>query len=308
MIPFSHLQTTTPSTVHSDLTALLQREQERETSTGSSQGGSITADLSSSSVMQPETNSINNSNITENYQCSQLSEVKPLLPPHMSDRSNITGQLSDAHKATSSNSWHTVRNILDRCLQPPVVGAIAGIVVAILPGVRGIFVDLVDRNSSAPLQWLFDGLYAVGLTAVPINMLILGANLSASLKSLQQQRKDDNVFAAKDECKSGLMSFSTMMGIVVGKMVVLPFIGILTGWILKTHVWDIPSDIDGSFYLVLMIVFLCPTANNVMVMVELSGSGAKEGIAQVIAMQYAVAPLILSLTMTVAIGVASEWT
>jgi hypothetical protein len=56
-----------------------------------------------------------------------------------------------------------------------------------------------------------------------------------------------------------------------------------------------------------MIVFLTPTANNVMVMVELSGSDAKEGIASVIAMQYACAPIILSLTMTVAIGVASGW-
>ena len=98
-----------------------------------------------------------------------------------------------------------------------------------------------------------------------------------------------------------------MVGIVIGKMVILPFIGIWTAWILKIYVWDIPSDIDGSFYLVLMIVFLCPTANNVMVMVELSGSRAKEGIAQVIALQYAIAPLVLSITMTVAIGVASEW-
>lgn len=305
MLSRSHLQYCHNN---SDLTALLRREQEREASTGSAQGGNNTPDHSFLSVMHPDTN-INTSNEPANYQRSQLSEVKPLLPPHMSDQSNGPGQFSDIQQSATGDTWHTLRNILDRCLQPPVVGAIAGIVVAVLPGVRGIFVDLVDRDSDAPLQWLFDGLYAVGLTAVPINMLILGANLSASLKSLHQQRKDGIVpAAAKDEGKSGLMSFSTMLGIVIGKMIVLPTIGILTGWILKKYVWDIPSDIDGSFYLVLMIVFLCPTANNVMVMVELSGSGAKEGIAQVIAMQYAVAPVILSLTMTVAIGVASEWT
>ena len=56
-----------------------------------------------------------------------------------------------------------------------------------------------------------------------------------------------------------------------------------------------------------MVVFLTPTANNVMVMVELSGSGSKEGIAQVIAWQYMAAPIILSLTMTVAVGFASHW-
>jgi hypothetical protein len=44
-----------------------------------------------------------------------------------------------------------------------------------------------------------------------------------------------------------------------------------------------------------------------MVMVELSGSSAKEDMARVIALQYAVAPLFLSVTMTIAIGIASSW-
>ena len=42
-------------------------------------------------------------------------------------------------------------------------------------------------------------------------------------------------------------------------------------------------------------------------MVELSGSNTKEGIASVIALQYAVAPVLLSVTMAAAIGVASQW-
>jgi threonine/homoserine/homoserine lactone efflux protein len=66
-------------------------------------------------------------------------------------------------------------------------------------------------------------------------------------------------------------------------------------------------EINGSFYLVILIVFLTPTANNVMVMVELSGSGAREAIARTIAWQYAVAPIILSVTMTVAVGIADKW-
>jgi hypothetical protein len=40
--------------------------------------------------------------------------------------------------------------------------------------------------------------------------------------------------------------------------------------------------------------------------VELSG-GAREGIARVIAWEYAAAPIMLSLTMTTAVGVASQW-
>lgn len=67
------------------------------------------------------------------------------------------------------------------------------------------------------------------------------------------------------------------------------------------------TAINASFYLVAMIVFITPTANNVMVMVELSGSGTREGVAQVIAWQYAVAPIVLSLSMTAVVGVASAW-
>ena len=161
--------------------------------------------------------------------------------------------------------------------------------------------DIVDRDASAPLQWLFDGLYAVGQAAVPINMMILGSNLSAS-HQLQQKT------ASNHPRGSSLLTPETMTGIVIGKMLAMPFVGILTAYILKAYIWDIPDDIDASFYLVLMIVFLTPTANNVIVMVELSGSDAKEGIARVIALQYLVAPILLSLTMTIAIGVASDWT
>ena len=106
--------------------------------------------------------------------------------------------------------------------------------------------------------------------------------------------------------KSALMSSKTMAAIVIGKLVVMPSIGVLSAVICKNYLWNIPDDIDASFYLVLMIVFITPTANNVMVMVELSG-GAKEGIARVIAWQYAASPIILSLTMSAAVGVASQW-
>jgi hypothetical protein len=193
------------------------------------------------------------------------------------------------------------RTVLASCFQPPVIGSVAGIVVVAFPRLRGVFVDMDDRDNSAPLQFLFDGLYAIGQSAVPINMMILGCNLSSSVSLYKSLR-------VKSVADASLLSMRTMMGVVVGKMIVIPFIGILSAWILKTFVLDTPADIDGAFYLVLMIVFLTPTANNVMVMVELSGSGAKEGMANVIALQYLVAPVVLSCTMTIAIGVASGWT
>ena len=57
-----------------------------------------------------------------------------------------------------------------------------GILFALTP-LRGLLVDL-HRTSAAPLQWIFDGLYAVGQAAVPINMMILGCNFSASCQNV----------------------------------------------------------------------------------------------------------------------------
>jgi hypothetical protein len=218
------------------------------------------------------------------------------------DRSAIENRplIQASEDTTKLSAFDHFKIALDRCFQPPVIGAIAGIISVSFPWLRGLFVDVADRDNDAPLQFLFDGLYAVGQTAVPINMMILGCNLSSSLQTYR------NLHLAS-EASAGLLSMRTMIGVVVGKMIVIPFIGILSAWVLKTFVWNIPKDIEGAFYLVLMIVFLTPTANNVMVMIELSGSGAKEGMATVIALQYMVAPVVLSCTMTIAIGIASGW-
>lgn len=199
-----------------------------------------------------------------------------------------------------SDLGKTIKNVADRCFQPPVVGALMGMIVAMVHPLRGTLVDLVDRADQAPLEWIFDGLYSVGKAAVPINMIILGCNLSNSYNQYTGQAKEK-------VSKDGLFAKRTLVAILLGKMVFMPLIGILSAILLRLFVLDIPDEMDGSFYLVLMIVFLTPTANNVMVMVELSGANTKEGIASVIALQYAAAPIILSLTMSVAIGVASQW-
>jgi predicted permease len=227
-----------------------------------------------------------------NYPVPVILEHRPLLTQQVDREQILRSVRPDPPDYSVDTIWQALSNILSRCLQPPVVGSLLGIFCAAVEPVRGIFVDLQHRSSSAPLQWMFDSLYNVGQAAVPINMMILGANLSA---------------ASRKGISSPVLGWRTMWGIVIGKMIVLPILGIGGTWILKEFVLDIPDDIDGSFYLVLMIAFLTPTANNVMVMVELSCSGAKEGMAQVIALQYLVAPIILSLTMTIAVGVADGW-
>lgn len=99
----------------------------------------------------------------------------------------------------------------------PQIGAVLGIACAMTPGARGIFVDLVNRHSGAPLQWLFDGLYKVGQLAVPDNMLILGCNLSASYNSYLERKNSTDLRGEKTR----LFSNKTMAGIVIGKMLVM---------------------------------------------------------------------------------------
>jgi len=65
---------------------------------------------------------------------------------------------------------------------------------------------------AAPLEWLFDGLYAVGQAAVPINMIILGCNLSASYQT-RQAKKEEAVVGG--EASSNLLSKNTLFAIVI---------------------------------------------------------------------------------------------
>jgi predicted permease len=230
------------------------------------------------------------------------SETSALLQHKEQHESKQHINPTEVDEASSSGSaeveehlCETCLKVVRRCLQPPVVGALLGLFVASFPGLRGIFVDIVDRTGDAPLEWFFDGLYAVGQAAVPLNMMILGCNLSASYM----------LDSSDSTHKEKFFSPTATASVVVGKMVVMPIIGYVSAYVLNSFYY-VPEEIAGSFYLVLLMVFLCPTANNVMVMVELSGSGSREGMARIIAYQYMSAPLILSLTVSIAVFMASR--
>jgi predicted permease len=232
-------------------------------------------------------------------------------PPHSCPEQHFkTTHLPDVRASSvtlaGGSTIQLVQTILKHCCEPPVIGAISGIVCAYFTPLRRIFVDMDSRRGQAPLQWCFDALHLVGTAAVPINMMILGCNLSASFPGRATLEETSKIASRIEPVK--LLSVRTMIGVVVGKLVVHPLIGILSVVLLRQYVWHIPKEIERSFYLTLQIVFLTPTANNVMVMVELSSSPYKEGVARVIALQYAVVPLILSITMMIATGIASRWT
>lgn len=125
----------------------------------------------------------------------------------------------------------TLFRISARIFQPPVVGALLGLFIASFPNLRGLLENIWgDESRTAPLQWLFDGIYSVGQAAVPINMTILGINLSSTF-----QKKSKTVE------KSKTLSTNTMLAVVIGKMVVMPVIGIISTWLLQRYYIDLPD-------------------------------------------------------------------
>lgn len=57
----------------------------------------------------------------------------------------------------------TIWKALPKALQPPVIAALTGLFITAFVPLRGLFVDLRDRDDDAPLEWLFDGLSLVRL-------------------------------------------------------------------------------------------------------------------------------------------------
>lgn len=254
----------------------------------------------SSSVVGPDSNRMS-------------TETDALLPP--SDDIDKSVHHEEPHCCV------TFLSVIRRCLQPPVIGAllgtfrcfyvtfffriscpysyvhlkfivslssllrnsnISGLFFTSIPSIREIFVDIEDRQGRAPLQWFFDGLYQVGKAAVPINMIILGCNLSASYMLIPSKDDEAEIDAESGEMKKkdededdGFFPAKVNLFVVIGKMLIMPIIGFTSVFFL-TKIFHPPEDIAGGLYLVLMIVFLCPTANNVMVMVELATGGEEE--------------------------------
>lgn len=188
--------------------------------------------------------------------------------------------------------WLILKKIASKAMQPPAIGALAGFLVASNVTLRGLFVDLQHRADNAPLEWIFDGVLTLANSAIPVNMCVVGVNLDIASRRKTGNNQDG-------------ASPRTIAAVVLSKMVIMPLIGTATVWVLKTYVWDIPSDIQFQFYLVLLMNFITPTANVVMVIAELgSGPDSKNVMASLIGWQYVVAPFLLSLTVMLVVATA----
>jgi predicted permease len=153
----------------------------------------------------------------------------------------------------------TLLRISHKVFQPPVIASLLGLFIASFHNLRGTFVNIYgDKGRQAPLQFLFDGIYSVsgcrsrivrpcfnitifllsytsyaqvGQSAVPINMIILGINLSSTFQNKSKRAVDSDME----------LSNKTMIAVVVGKMIVMPVIGILSTWFLEQNYTPFPD-------------------------------------------------------------------
>ncbi|CAB9500104.1 Membrane transport protein [Seminavis robusta] len=224
--------------------------------------------------------------------------------------------------------------VVSNFLQPPVIGALIGLFISAIPALRGLFVNLNTSDSTpVPLEWLYNGLHTVGQAAIPMNMVILGINLSIALgdtnpfRCLYFMRRIGPQASKRASCAEGTtslpaeikthnddkkpadeapgMTIWTILAVIMGKLVFMPAVGVASVIGLKQFM-VVPPEIAGSLQLVLMLVFITPTANNLMILVELSaGAQVKQDMAKLIACQYLVAPVLLSLSVAVVVLVAT---
>ena len=176
-----------------------------------------------------------------------------------------------------------LRTALEHALVPPVLAALAGLLVALSP-FRGILVDLAGQANDAPLEWLYDGIYKLGDAAVPLNLLLLGSSLS--------QGADFEALPLK-----------VGMAITFCKMVLMPLLMSLVVYGLIRLV----NGKDPAMWLVAFIVTCTPTANNVGIMANLGGQSV-ESMATAIFIQYIFAPVLITLSLTYFMWLLScEW-
>lgn len=174
---------------------------------------------------------------------------------------------------------------LEKVLVPPVLAAVLGVIVGLTP-LRGLLVDIADQDADAPLQWLYDGLSALGRAAVPLNLLSLGAALSGGA---DWSALPPRVAAA----------------IALSKLVLVPAIMLGAVHLLARAV-PMPASTAAAVWLVVLVVSATPTANNIATMAELGGQ-SKEAMATAIFLQYLLAPVAVSGSLVVIITLlASE--
>lgn len=181
--------------------------------------------------------------------------------------------------------WRRVVVVTHNTLTPPVLASLLGIIVAFTP-LRDWLVDMTQQDK-AELAFVYKGMRKLGQTAEIANLIVLGANL------------------AKGPSFAGV-SFRFHLAVAFTKMVVMPavMLGIMFG-LAAAGVFH--SAGHRTIMLVMMVVSCTPTANNVLVLVELSGHD-RNTLSTSIFVQYLLAPFLLTGSLTlISIMLSSGW-
>nr|XP_043632779.1 protein PIN-LIKES 3-like [Erigeron canadensis] len=132
---------------------------------------------------------------------------------------------------------------------PSTTAAIMGFLIGTISPVRSLLV-----GTTAPLRVIQDSASLIGDAAIPTMTLIVGGNLLRGLEG------------------SGV-SLPLVLGIVVVKLVFLPFLGIL---IVKGAVYIGLVHADPLYLFVLLLQFALPPAMNIGTITQLFGAGESE--------------------------------
>jgi len=223
----------------------------------------------------------------------------PLLASSSSQ--DLSTSTTDRHPETKKKSKES---IIQRLLPPPVIGSLIGMFVALIQPLRGVLVDVKDRDDDAVLEWLYNGIQDIGNAAVPINMFILGNTLAK-----RAFEKDEPPIVQTNSHQNltlnPIISRRTRISLAIAKLIIMPSIGAMIGLCLRSSNYLVGAN--PAPLLVAMIVSCTPTANNLIVMAELAGEN-KDALAASIFLQYLVAPFTITAWITVFLLIANGGT
>ena len=203
-------------------------------------------------------------------------------------RGHRLGGVNGASSHVLRDMRSSISKVMSKACQPPVIGSLLGLIVTLVTPLRKI---LIQPNG--PLDWWFDGVVKIGSSSIPVSMAVLGMNLSSSLQKSRTPHQVDPL--------EPLFGWKTLVGIIVGKLVFLPIVGFLSFALLRSYS---SLNLDSpSLSMVLLIVWITPTANNAVVVADLAG-GLREAMAQLLAYEYVVVPALLSITVACIIRIS----
>ncbi|KAK9764357.1 Protein M3, variant 2 [Basidiobolus ranarum] len=159
-----------------------------------------------------------------------------------------------------------VKSLLGLIFAPPNLAVILGIIVALIPTLKALFVRSGHPAPEPALEFMFSYVYSVGAAYVPLALVNLGAAL------------------ARMDFKAIPFRVSFLFALV--KLIVTPAIGI-SFVLLLVNVAKIIDPADKPLIFLAMFASCVPTATTVMVLTQFySPTGEAKEIASILIVQY----------------------